>query len=157
MNLRPAQRIVASVRRASSRAAAAREASALCRTFDQLAVDAVTHIDEPQRFADLLAQRDDVLALLNDHLITLRLERPTADGPEYAGAERAADTADDLIMQVRESLEASLAATSVLTARVAERANELRQEIAAVSRAGSAQHAYGVQQSVAQLDGRRSA
>ncbi len=156
MNLRPAQRIVASVRRASSvRAAAAREAAALCRTFDQLASEAAVNIDNPQRFADLLAQRDDVLALLNDHLITLRLERPSADGPAYLGAERDADTADDLIIQVRESLEASLAATSVLTARVAERAAELRQEIAAVNRAGFAQHAYGAQQGGALLDGRR--
>lgn len=156
MTIRPAQRIVASVRRASSaRAAAAREASALCKTFDKLAQDAVVHIDDPQRFADLLSQRDDVLALLNDHLITLRLERPTADGPAYAGAERAADTADDLIMQVRESLEASLTATAVLTARVAERAAELREEIAAVNRAGFAQHAYSAQLSGAHLDSRR--
>lgn len=156
MSIRPAQRIVASVRRASSvRAAAAREASALCRTFDKLAHDAVAHIDDPERFADLLAQRDDVLALLNDHLITLRLERPTADGPAYLDAERAADTADDLILQVRESLEASLAATAVLTARVAERAAELREEIAAVNRAGFAQHAYGALQSGAHLDSRR--
>lgn len=113
------------------------------------------HIDDPQRFAGLLAQRDDVLALLNDHLITLRLERPTADGPAYLGAERAADTADDLIMQVRESLEASLAATAVLTARVAERAAELREEIAAVNRAGFAQHAYSAQLSGSHLDSRR--
>jgi hypothetical protein len=156
VNLRPAQRIVASVRRASSaRAAAAREAFALCKTFDQLAVEAAINIDDPQRFADLLAQRDDVLAMLNDHLITLRLERPSADGPEYAGAERAADTADDLIVQVRESLEASLAATSVLTARVAERAAELRQEIAAVNRAGFAQQAYGMPITPAHIDGRR--
>lgn len=144
----PAQRIVASARRASfARAAAAREAAAvqassLCRTFDQLAYEAVASIDDPMRFAHLLVQRDDVLAMLNDHLVTLRVDRPSADGPEYAGAERAADTADDLIFQVRESLEASLAATSVLTARVAERAAELRQEIAAVNRAGNARHAY---------------
>ena len=91
----------------------------------------------------------------NDHRITLRLERPTADGPHYAGAERAADTADDLIMQVRESLETSLGATSVLTARVAERAAELREEIAAVNRAGTARHAYTSQQNVAHLDSRR--
>ncbi|MDQ6612149.1 MAG: hypothetical protein M3Y64_06925 [Gemmatimonadota bacterium] len=88
-------------------------------------------------------QRDDVLALLNDHLLVLRLERPSADSPHYAGAERAADTADDLIMHLRECLEASASATAVLTARVATRAGELRQEIAAVNRAGSAQHAYG--------------
>ena len=151
-----AHRIVASVRKASAaRAAAAREAFLLCQTFDQLAYDAVSNIDDPERFADLLEQRDDVLAMLNDHLITLRLERPSADGPQYAGAERAADTADDMIIQVRESLEASLAATSVLTARVAERAAELRQEIAAVNRAGTARHAYASQQTVAHLDGRR--
>jgi len=151
-----AHRIVASVRKASSaRAAAAREAFLLCQTFDQLAYDAVSSIDDPERFADLLAQRDDVLAMLNDHLITLRLERPTADGPLYLGAERAADTADDMIIQVRESLEASLAATSILTARVAERAAELRQEIAAVNRVGTARHAYESQQTVAHLDSRR--
>lgn len=150
------RRIVASVRKASSaRAAAAREAFLLCQTFDQLAYDAVGSIEDPQRFSDLLAQRDDVLAMLNDHLITLRLERPTADGPQYAGAERAADTADDLIMQVRESLEASLAATSVLTARVAERAAELRDEIAAVNRGGTARNAYTSQQNIALMDGRR--
>ena len=127
----------------------------MCQTFDQLAYDAVSSIDDPERFADLLTQRDDVLAMLNDHLITLRLERPSADGPQYAGAERAADTADDMIIQVRESLEASLAATSVLTARVAERAAELREEIAAVNRAGTARHAYTSQQTVAHLDSRR--
>ena len=151
-----AHRIVASVRKASSaRAAAAREAFLLCETFDQLAYDAVSRIDDPERFADLLAQRDDVLAMLNDHLITLRLERPTADGPLYVGAERAADTADDLIIQVRESLSASLAATSVLTARVAERAAELREEIAALNRAGTARHAYASQQNTVHLDSRR--
>ncbi len=151
-----AHRIVASVRKASSaRAAAAREAFLLCQTFDQLAYDAVGSIDDPDRFAGLLAQRDDVLAMLNDHLITLRLERPSADGPQYLGAERAADTADDMIIQVRESLEASLAATSVLTARVAERAAELREEIAAVNRVGTARHAYASQQNVIHLDSRR--
>lgn len=150
-----AHRIVASARKASSaRAAAARETFLLCQTFDQLAYDAVSSIDDPERFADLLAQRDEVLALLNDHLITLRLERPTADGPLYAGAERAADTADDLIVQVRESLEASIAATSVLTARVAERAAELRQEIAAVNRIGTARHAYSSQPNMAHIDSR---
>ena len=151
-----AHRIVASVRKASSaRAAAAREAFLLCQTFDQLAYDAVSTIDDPERFADLLAQRDDVLAMLNDHLITLRLERPTADGPLYVSAERAADTADDLIMQVRESLNASLAATSVLTARVAERAADLREEIAALNRVGTARHAYASQQNAVHLDSRR--
>ncbi|MEP6836202.1 MAG: hypothetical protein ABJB74_22625 [Gemmatimonas sp.] len=155
MTTSAAHRIVASVRKASSaRAAAAREAFLLCQTFDQLAYDAVSNIDDPERFADLLAQRDEVLASLNDHLITLRVARPTADGPLYVGAERAADTADDLIMQVRESLESSLAATSVLTARVAERAAELRQEIAAVNRGGTARNAYQSQQNVA-FDGRR--
>jgi hypothetical protein len=153
---RAAHRIVASVRKASSvRTAAAREAFRLCQTFDQLAYDAVGSIDDPERFADLLAQRDEVLAMLNDHLTTLRLERPTADGPQYAGAERAADTADDMILQVRESLEASLAATSVLTARVAERAAELREEIAAVNRGGTAMHAYTSQQNGTHLDSRR--
>jgi hypothetical protein len=57
-------------------------------------------------------------------------------------------------MQVRESLEASLAATNVLTARVAERAAELRQEIAAVNRGGTARNAYTSQQNMA-LDSRR--
>lgn len=156
MTLRPAQRIVDSVRRAgNARAQAAREATALCKTFDQLAYDAVAHIDDPERFADLLSQRDEVLALLNDHLITLRLERPAADSMAYVGAERAADTADDLVIQVRESLEASLAATSVLTARVAARAAELREEIAAVNRAGFAQSAYAAQAHTPQLDSRR--
>ncbi|MGV3709522.1 MAG: hypothetical protein ACO1Q7_11840 [Gemmatimonas sp.] len=155
MSSSSAHRIVASVRKASSaRAAAAREAFLLCQTFDQLAYDAVSSIDDPERFADLLQQRDDVLAMLNEHLITLRLERPTADGPLYAGAERAADTADELIMQVRESLEASLAATNVLTTRVAERAAELRQEIAAVNRGGTARNAYPSQQNMS-LDHRR--
>ncbi|MEO7363597.1 MAG: hypothetical protein ABI120_24915, partial [Gemmatimonadaceae bacterium] len=63
--------------------------------------------------------------------------------------------ADDLIIHVRESLEASLAATSVLTARVAERAAELRDEIAAVNRAGTARNAYTSQQNIALMDGRR--
>jgi hypothetical protein len=156
MAMRPVQRIVASVRRATTaRAAAAREAAALCRTFDQLAYEAVVNIDDPTRFAELLAQRDDVLALLNDHLVVLRVDRPSADGPEFAGAERAADTADDLILEVRESLEASLAATNVLTARVAERAAELREEIATMNRGGTAQLAYVSQQQATLLDSRR--
>lgn len=152
----PAHRIVASVRRASSaRAAAAREALALCETFDALGKEAIGTLHDSSRFQELLLQRDDVLALLNDHLLALRLERPTADGPHYAGAERAADTADDLIIRVRETLEASMAATTVLTARVAERAAELRQEIAAVNRAGSASQAYAVHSHGMLLDSRR--
>ena len=154
--MRPAQRIVASVRRASSaRAAAAREALALCETFDSLGHAAAVNVHDASRMQELLAQRDDVLALLNDHLLALRLERPSADGPEYAGAERAADTADDLIIQVRETLEASLAATTALIGRVVERATELRTEIAAVNRAGSAAQAYGPHSYSAHLDSRR--
>ena len=156
MSTRFAQRIVASVRKASAaRAVAAREAMTLCETFNSLGHAAASSFHDSTRFSELLAQRDDVLALLNDHLITLRLERPSADGPQYAGAERAADTADDLIMQVRESLDASVSATAVLTARVAERASELRQEIAAVNRAGSAQHAYGSHTTSGQFDSLR--
>lgn len=156
MNTRFAQRIVASVRRASSaRAQAARDALTLCETFNSLGHAAAINFQDSARFSELLQQRDDVLAELNDHLLVLRLERPSADGPQYAGAERAADTADELIMQVRESLEASLAATAVLTARVAERAGELRQEIAAVNRAGSAQNAYGSNRKSGQFDSLR--
>ena len=156
MNTRFAQRIVASVRRASSaRAQAARDALALCETFNSLGHAAAINVQDSARLSELLQQRDDVLAELNEHLLVLRLERPSADGPQYAGAERAADTADDLVMQVRESLEASVAATSVLTARVAERASELRQEIAAVNRAGSAQNAYGVKTQSGQFDSLR--
>ena len=153
----PVQRIVASVRKASSaRAAAAREALALCATFDALGQAAEVNFNDTSRFQELLMQRDEVLAMLNDHLLALRLERPTADGPHYAGAERAADTADDLIIQVRETLEASLAATAVLTERVAQRAAELRQEIAAVNRAGSARNAYATHPNgAARLDSRR--
>lgn len=154
--MRPAQRIVNSVRRASSaRAQAAREALALCETFNALGREAVVSLHDGSRFQELLAQRDDVLQLLNDHLLVLRLERPSADGPQFAGAERAADTADDLIIEVRETLEASFAATAVLTSRIAERAAELRQEIAAVNRAGSAQHAYATHGHGAHLDSRR--
>ena len=156
MSTRFAQRIVASVRRASSaRAQAAREALTLCETFNSLGHAAATNFQDSARFSELLQQRDDVLAELNDHLLVLRLERPSADGPQYAGAERAADTADELIMQVRESLEASVAATAVLTARVAERASELRVEIAAVNRAGSAQNAYGSHRKSGQFDSLR--
>lgn len=152
----PAHRIVASVRRASSaRAAAAREALALCESFDNLGREALARLNDGSRFQELLTQRDDVLSLLNDHLLVLRLERPTADSPQYAGAERAADTADDLIIRVRESLEASSSATSVLTARVAERSAELRHEIAAVNRVGSASHAYASQVHSSRLDSRR--
>lgn len=154
--MRYARRIVASVRKASSaRAAAAREAVSLCETFDALGKAAVVSLNDSSRLQELLVQRDDVLAMLNDHLLVLRLERPSADGPQYAGAERAADTADDLIIQVRETLEASMAATAALTERVAQRAAELRHEIAAVNRAGSAQHAYAAHSHGAHLDSRR--
>lgn len=156
VSTRAAQRIVQSVRKASSaRAAAAREALALCETFNALGTAAATDFHDASRLSELLQQRDDVLELLNDHLLALRLERPSADGTQYAGAERAADTADDLIMQVRETLEASLAATAVLTARVAERTAELRHEIAAVNRAGSAAHAYASHSAMSHLDSRR--
>jgi hypothetical protein len=152
----PAHRSVASVRRAAAaRATAAREALMLAESFDALGREAAHRFDDAQRFQELLVQRDDILALLNDHLLVLRLERPSADGPQYAGAERAADTADDLIIRVRETLEASSHATSALTARVAQRAEELRTEIAAVNRVRSTSHAYGAHAHGALLDSRR--
>jgi hypothetical protein len=134
--------------------AAAREVHGLCEAFDKLSRDAVSTIDDPERLAELLAQRDGVLALLDPHLETLRRARSTRHGT-LAGSEKPpAGPGDDLFLQVRQSLESSLAATSLLMARVAERAEVLREEIAAVNRGGSAQHAYMPLQPTVHLDSR---
>ena len=131
-------------RRASpARQAAARTALALCASADAAAREAegIVGADDNRLFS-LLEQRDEILRDLAEHLVVLRLERPTADSPLFAATERAVDEADDLIADVCAALTTSQRVTMELAARVERRAAELRLELDAVQRAGSARIGY---------------
>lgn len=133
----------AASRPSPSRAAAAHKAMALVDAFDDLGRDALAALEgNDGHLAELLARRDEILATLTDHLIALKLDPPAADSALLAGAERAVDSADALVLSVCEAMQSSQAATTALAARVALRSEELREEIAAVNRAGTAGHAY---------------
>jgi hypothetical protein len=125
------------------RTAAAREALALCATADAVAAQAadVLGVDD-DRLVALLEQREQMLADLAEHIVALKLERPTADNPLFAASERVVDDADQLITTVCEALTASQRTTVALAMRVEERVAELREELASVQRAGSAGVAY---------------
>ena len=127
----------------SKRHDAAREALQLCSHADKLADEALHCVDaEGNRLFELLERRDEVLQSLAEHLVSLKLERPTADGVLLAATERAADEADDLVATVCAALDASQRATMALAARVAARVSELRAEIEGFQRAGNVQGAY---------------
>ena len=128
-----------SVRRAS----AAREALALCANADVVAAHAADAlgVDDDRLFA-LLEQREQMLVDLAEHIVALKLERPTADNPLLAASARIVDDADQLITSVCEALSACHRTTIALAMRVEERVAELRAELATVQRAGNAGLGY---------------
>ena len=127
------------------RTKAAREAIRLCESADALAREAgdVVGIDDDRLFS-LLEQREQMLADLSEQLLTLRLERPTADSPLFSATERMVDDADELVANVCAVLTVSQRTTMALAVRVSERAAELRQELQSVQQAGSANLGYSV-------------
>lgn len=144
-------------RRASpERQDAARQALAICANVDAAAREAerVLGIDNDRLFS-LLEQRDEMLRDLAEHLVVLRLERPTADSPLFAATERAVDQADDLITEVCAALTMSERVTMELAARVSHRAAEIRAELDAVQRAGSARVGYATHEAPRMVDSRR--
>ncbi len=127
-----------------ARQAAARGALAICATADALAREAVDVVgQDDDRLFSLLEQRDEMLQDLSEHLVMLRLERPTADSPLYAATERAVDDADALLTEVSAALSTSHRVTMELAAKVARRTEEIRRELDAVQRASSAGLGYG--------------
>ncbi len=126
------------------RQAAARGALAICASADALAREAVEVVGEDDdRLFSLLEQRDEMLQDLSEHLVMLRLERPTADSPLYAATERAVDAADAMLTEVSAALSTSHRVTMELAAKVARRTDEIRRELDAVQRASSAGLGYG--------------
>ena len=143
-------------RTAPDREAAARQALALCTRADAAADEAqrAVGVDDDRLFS-LLEQRDEMLRDLAEHLVVLRLERPTADSPLFAATERAVDEADALITDVCAALSVSQRVTMELAARVAHRASEIRAELDAVQRAGSAGIGYAAHVAPTLVDSRR--
>lgn len=122
---------------------AAQRAVAICRTADDMAREATAAVGvDDDRLFSLLEQREQMLADLAEHIVSLRLERPTADSPLYASSERVVDEADALVTEVCDALSAAHRTTMTLAVRVAERAAELRAELADVQRASNAGMAY---------------
>ncbi len=157
MNARPSFRLPGFGRRpAGERERAAREALAICESADALARDADESLGvDDERLFSLLEQRDRMLADLAEHVVTLRFERPTADGTVFAATERAVDDADALVTEVCTALTKSHRATMALAMRVSERAKALRAELAAVQRAGSAGIGYAMLPTPRQFDNLR--
>lgn len=135
---------------------AAHRALELCARADAAALEArrVVGVDDDRLFS-LLEQRDEMLSDLSEQLVVLRLARPTADSALFAAAERAVDEADDLIAELCSALSTSERVTMELAARVAHRASEIRAELQAVQRAGSASVGYGAMARPAIVDGHR--
>lgn len=125
------------------RAEAARHALALCASADAAAraAEAVVGTDDDRLFS-LLEQRDEMLRDLTEQMVVLRLERPTADSALFAATERAVDDADAMITDVCAALSTSQRVTMELAAKVVRRSAEIRAELDAVQRAGSAQMGY---------------
>ena len=132
---------------------AAREAIRICESADALAREAsgVVGVDDDRLFS-LLEQREEMLADLSEQLLTLRLERPTADSPLFSATERMVDDADELVADVCAVLTASQRATMALAVRVSERAAELRLELQSVQQAGNANIGYSVFAASHQVD-----
>jgi len=154
MNTRSPFRIPRLGRRlAADRVDAARKALAICESADEMARQATASLDvDDDRLFSLLELREQMLLDLTDQVDTLRLERPTADSPLFAATERVVDDADALVTEVCTALSTSHRATMVLAMRVADRASELRSELAAVQRAGSASIGYAMPPTPHQLD-----
>ena len=142
----------------SPRAHAARAALALCASADAIAreveVEVATAADDHRLFA-LLEQRDVMLQDLAEQLVTLRLERPTADSALFADTERVVDEADALVAEVCSAVTTSHRVTVELAAKVGRRAEELRGALDAVQRASTAGVAYGVMGGAHLVDRRR--
>ena len=157
MNARPSVRIPGLVRRPTvERERAAREALAICESADALAREAGDSLGvDDDRLFSLLEQREQLLADLAEHVVTLRFERPTADGTVFAATERAVDDADALVTEVCTALTKSHRATMALAMRVSERAKALRAELEAVQRAGSAGIGYAMLPTPRQFDNLR--
>ena len=157
MTALPGFRMPRFTRRASpERQEAARQALAICANADAAAREAerVVGVDDGRLFT-LLEQRDDLLRDLAETLVVLRLERPTADSPLFAATERAVDEADALIDEVCAAVKVSERVTMELVARVAQRAAEIRAELDAVQRAGSARLGYATPEAPRMVDSRR--
>ena len=128
-----------------ARQVAARGALAICASADAMAREALDVVgQDDDRLFSLLEQRDEMLQDLSEHLVMLRLERPTADSPLYAATERAVDDADALLTDVSVALKTSHRVTLELAAKVARRTDEIRRELDAVHRAGNAGIGYGL-------------
>ena len=99
---------------------AARGALAICASADAMAREALDVVgQDDDRLFSLLEQRDEMLQDLSEHLVMLRLERPTADSPLYAATERAVDDAGALLTDVSVALKTSHRVTMELAAKVA--------------------------------------
>jgi hypothetical protein len=139
-----------------ARRVAAHSALAICASADEIAREALDVVgQDDDRLFSLLEQRDEMLQDLSEHLVLLRLERPTADSPLYAATERAIDDADALLTDVSVALKTSHRVTMELAAKVARRTDEIRRELDAVHRAGNAGVGYGVAAGTPLVDRRR--
>jgi hypothetical protein len=139
-----------------ARQEAARGALAICACADAIAREALDVVgQDDDRLFSLLEQRDEMLQDLSEHLVMLRLERPTADSPLYAATERAVDDADALLTEVSAALTTSHRVTMELAAKVARRTDEIRRELDAAQRAGNAGIGYGVAAGAPLVDRRR--
>ena len=135
---------------------AAQQALAICATADAMAREALQCVGgNDARLFELIERRDEILQTLAEHIVSLKLEKHSADSPLYASSERAADEGDDLVEAVWSALDVSQRTTMALAARVATRVAELRAELAVVQRAGSVQMAYLPHAGAQQLDSRR--
>lgn len=140
----------------SRRAAAAREALALCARADTIAREAEAAVAaDDHRLMAMLEQRDALLQDLAEQLVVLRLERPTADSPLYAATERMMDDADALVDELHAALQASQRITLDLAGRVARRSEELRAELDALQRTAVASMAYSAPAGGQLVDRRR--
>ncbi len=143
-------------RSTAERADAARRALAICESADAMAREASESLDrDDDRLFSLLEQREQMLADLAEHVATLRLERPTADSSLFASTAKVVDDADALVTEVCNALSSSQRATMALAVRVADRASELRAELAEVQRAGSAGVGYATRPTAHHLNSLR--
>lgn len=124
--------------------AAAQQALAICASADRLALEAAeAAVNDDTRLLVLLEQRDEMLQDLSEHLVTLKHARPTADSPLLAHSALMLDEADALIADVCQAVDQSQRITMELLGKLARRSEELRTELDAVQRAGSAGLVYG--------------
>jgi hypothetical protein len=126
-----------------TRGAVARQVLSMCAGIDAITAEAHASLglDEDRLFA-LLETREQMLLELAESVAVLQHSRPAADNALFAATERAVDDADALIATVCDALQSSERATKALAARVAERVEQLREELAAVQRATSVSSAY---------------